>query len=80
MNIEKLVSIFMKEFRPKVKYYTIENYYNYNYFHSIDIKWKENDYITVIHTLELNITSKKMVDLVLKEESIQKHIIKEIIR
>ena len=74
-SIETLCKIYMQEYKPDQKQYTITNYFNYNYFHSLDITYQENEFTKVVHTLELNITSEKMVDLVLKDESIKKHLI-----
>ena len=73
-NVMKLVEIYMKEYRKKIKKYEIINYYHYKYYHAVDVKYKyKND--TFILTIELNITSDKTFKDVIKYNSIKKFII-----
>ena len=64
-SIKKLVSIYMKEFKKGVKNYSIINYFDYKYYHCIDIKYRLNDK-TCILTIDLNIESDSMLQKILK--------------
>ena len=74
-KIERLATLYMKEFKPNQKYYTLSNYFTYEYYNRVDITYYENETTKVIHTLEFNVTSKKMLEKVLKEKSIKNNLI-----
>ena len=73
-KILKLINLYMKEFKSNIKDFTIINYFEYEYHHTIDIKYIDND-ITTVLTLELKVSSNNMLDTIINDKSIKKHII-----
>ena len=73
--IKRLVNIYMNDFKKDIKDYSIINYFNYNYHHSVDIKYIDIDNVKTILTIDINITSDKMLNNILKDQSIKKHLI-----
>ena len=76
IRVERLATIYMKEFYPKIRQYTLTNYFTYEYYNKVDITYYESEFSKVIKTLEFKISSDMMVDKIIKENSIKDNITK----
>ena len=78
-KIERLATLYVKEFMPHVKRYILNNYFTYEHYNKVDIIYYESETTKVIHTLEFNITSDAMLNNVINDNSIKRHLTKEVI-
>ena len=59
----------MKEFRPSIKRYYITNYFEYEYFYSVNVTYYNDKDIKTVLTIDIIVSLETMLDKVVNENS-----------